>query len=671
MLEQQGNRLIYRFDAETLFIEPWGNNALRVRSTREAEMPPEDWALARPPETAATITIDNGAADITNGKLRAHIDKTGKLRFYNQANALLLEEFVRDMSQRDFTSHMRISSRDLRGLPGGEFQACLRFESDPDEKLYGMGQYQQGILNLKGAQLELMQRNSQVTVPFVLSSKGYGMLWNNPAVGDVSFATNITQWRAHNTNCIDYWITAGDSPSEIVENYVINTGLPPMMPESAMGFWQCRLRYRTQEELLSVAREYVRRGLPISVIVIDFFHWTKHGDWKFDARAWPDPDGMVKELKAMGIDVAVSVWPTVQLDSENFREMLIKGYLVQTDTGVRLCMRASEWAVFFDATNPEACRYVFDKIKANYLASGIKYLWLDCAEPQYASQFNNGPEAYRYKIGPHMRVGNAYPDFLLKGIHTGQTAMGDDKPLSLVRSAWAGSQKYGALVWSGDVHSSFKSMRWQLCAGLNCGLAGISWWTTDIGGFDCGNIEDEAFRELLARWFQWGAFCPVMRLHGDRQPHKLAGESGLNDYSGADNEVWSFGDKKYPILCKYLRLREAMRPYIRRVMREAHTTGAPVMRPLFYHYPDDPAAWDIKESYLFGRDVLVAPVMQAGVDTISVYLPKGDDWIEWATDTQYAGGQWIQAHAPIDVIPVFTRKGARVEGLTHTGGTER
>lgn len=663
MFQAIGNRLIRRYDSEILFIEPWGENSLRVRATTEAVMPEMDWALLPAPDTGAEITIEEKSASIVNGKLTAKVARNGKIRFYNQKGELLLEEFVRDMDQEDFSSHMRIHGRELKGNIGGAYQATVRFESDPEEKLFGMGQYQQGIFNLKGATLELMQRNAQCSVPFVLSSKGYGMLWHNPAVGEVTFGTNITLWHAQATHLIDYWITAEDTPSAIVERYVHATGLPPMMPESAMGLWQSKLRYRTQEELLSVAREYKKRGLPLDVIVIDFYHWTKFGDWKFDRTFWPDPEGMMKELRKLGVEAAVSVWPSVQLSSENFGEMLEKGYLTQVDTGVRISMRCAGWTIFYDATNPEAREYVWQKLKKNYYDVGIRYFWLDAAEPQYPSQLNYGAENYRYQMGPYQVVGNLYPQVFARGVYEGREKEGDASILSLVRCAWAGSQRYGALVWSGDIHCSFKSMRWQICAGLQMGLAGIGWWTTDIGGFDRGNIEDPGFRELMVRWFQWSVFSPVLRMHGDRQPRQLKTESGLTDYVGADNEIWSFGEENYEILSKYLRLRAAMRPYIRSVMQAYHEQGTPAMRPLFYDYPQDPTAWTISDSYLFGSDILVAPIMEAGATSRRVYLPKGSSWLCLSTGRLLEGGQWITADAPIDVIPIFIRDGVSVPGL--------
>lgn len=657
MFQSTGRRLIWRRDAQTLWIEPWGENSLRVRATAEAAMPEMDWALLPAPEAEVEIAIGDGQASIVCGKLRAAVSASGKIRFFNQRGELLLEEFVRDMSQPEFSSHMRIAARELKGHIGGLYAATQRFESDPEEKLFGMGQYQQGIFNLKGATLELMQRNAQCSVPFVLSSKGYGLLWHNPAVGTATFGTNMTVWQAEYTRLIDYWITADDAPAPIVERYVRATGLPPMMPESAMGFWQSKLRYRTQEELLGVAREYRRRGLPLSVIVIDFYHWTKFGDWKFAPACWPDPVGMVRELRDMGVEAAVSVWPSVELDSENFAEMLDRGYLVQVDTGVRLSMRSADWTIFFDATNPQARQYVWEKCKKSYYDAGIRYLWLDAAEPQYPSWLNYGAQSYRYQLGPHPVVGNLYPQLFAKGMYDGLRAAGETQVLSLVRCAWAGSQRYGALVWSGDVMCQWAYLRRQVCAGLSMGIAGLPWWTTDIGGFHQGNPQDPAFRELLIRWFQWGCYCPVMRLHGDRQPsvpvQRKDGTPMLN--SGSDNEVWSFGEEAYPILVKYMKRREALREYVRGLMAEAHETGKPLLRAMFYEFPGEAALYDCKDQYMFGGKYLVAPVMEPGARERDVVLPAGCAWRNVDTGETFAGGQRAVIPAPLDVIPVLER----------------
>lgn len=442
-------------------------------------------------------------------------------------------------------------------------------------------------------------------------------------------------------------------------SYANATGKVPMMPEYAMGFWQCKLRYQTQEELLEVAREYKRRNLPISVIVVDFFHWPMQGEWKFDPTYWPDPDAMIKELKDMGIELMVSIWPTVDYRSENFNEMKSKGLLIRVDSGYPISMDFQGNTLHYDATNPEAREYVWEKAKKNYYDKGVKVFWLDEAEPEYTVyDFEN----YRYHLGPDIQVGNIYPVMYAKTFFDGMKAEGQENIINLLRCAWAGSQKYGALVWSGDIKSSFPSMKNQVAAGLNMGIAGIPWWTTDIGGFFGANINDPEFHELLVRWFEYGCFCPVMRLHGYRWPlqPQYGTTGGATCVSGAPNEVWSYTDQVCEILSDYLRLRERMLPYITELMEEAHEKGTPVMRPLFYDFPEDKESWNVETEYMFGPKVLVKPITDADARETDVYLPGGASWTNAWTGETFEGGQKVHVAAPIEQIPLFTRDGYKL-----------
>ena len=262
-------------------------------------------------------------------------------------------------------------------------------------------------------------------------------------------------------------------------------------------------------------------------------------------------------------------------------------------------------------------------------------------------------------MGPNVQIGNLYPAMYAKTFFDGMKEEGQENIINLLRCAWAGSQRYGALVWSGDIHSSFASLRNQLAAGLNMGIAGIPWWTTDIGGFHGGNPDDPAFRELLIRWFEYGTFCPVMRLHGYREPLKapIGTEGGALCVSGADNEVWSFGEEAYEICKTYLQLREQMKPYIANQMKAAHEKGTPVMWPLFYGFPEDKKAWEVEDEYMFGDHVLVAPVLYENQREREVYLPEGSTWKNYWTGEEYQGGQRYTVDAPIEKLPVFLRDG--------------
>jgi alpha-D-xyloside xylohydrolase len=653
----QNGRLVRRNDDELLWIEAWGDG-LRVRATcREGFREDRDWALLPRRGGEAVVSANGDEGSIRHGDIEARVHHNGQISFFNARGAVLLEERWRTRVTGALFSSLQVRGREIQPAAGDLFRITARFESHDDERIFGMGQYQDGRLDLKGSALELAQRNSQASVPFFLSNKGYGFLWNNPAIGRATFAANMTEFVAEQSSQLDYWITAGGTPAAIEERYAAATGTVPMMPEFAMGFWQCKLRYRSQEELLEVAREYRKRGLPISVIVCDFFHWPLQGDWKFDPRCWPDPDGMVRELKSMGIELMVSVWPTVDKNSANFEPMREAGLLTRVQRGIRTTMDFMGATVFFDATNPRARAFVWERVRENYYRKGIRLFWLDEAEPEYTVyDFDN----YRYHLGTDMEVGNAYPAGFAQAFYDGMTAEGQKDIINLVRCAWAGSQRYGALVWSGDIDCTFETLRRQLAAGLNMGIAGIPWWTTDIGGFEGGNPDEPLYRELLIRWFQWGAFCPVFRLHGHRARNGHSASFEDIHLSGGPNEVWSYGEEAYGILVKYLRLRERLRSYIARAMREAHEKGTPVMRPVFYDFPSDPAAWEQREEYLFGPDLLVAPVMYPGVRRRVVYLPAGARWTHAETRASYDGGQPVEVEAPLNSIPLFTRDDARL-----------
>ena len=678
---QENNRLIIADGKYQTWIEPWGANSLRVRMTGQPVMDANDWALTEKmedvPAEISFETIDvtdpwyrgnewakyhqtGTQAKLVNGKITAKVSHEGWISFYNQKGELLTEEYWRNRNRINrYCVPLRIDARELKPVQGSsDYELTARFEAYDDEKIFGMGQYQEKNLNKKGAILELAHRNSQASVPFMVSSRGYGFFWNNPAIGTASFGANKTEWYAKSTKKLDYFITAGDTPAEIEAQYSLATGRTPMMPEYGLGYWQCKLRYRNQEELLAVAREHKKRGLPMDAIVIDFFHWTMQGDFKFEPLDWPDPEAMVKELKELGIETVVSVWPTIDERSENFGKMNDMGYLVNADRGNPNHMTWMGNTIFYDATHPGAQKFVWERCKENYYKLGIRCFWLDEAEPEYGPyDFDN----YRYYAGPALQCTNTYPVGYAKGFYEGLKAEGEKDVMSLVRCAWAGSQKYGVLTWSGDIYSSFRSMREQLQAGLNMGMAGIPWWTSDIGGFLGGDIKDKNFQELLVRWFAWGAFCPVFRMHGERSPwyeREQEFRNGVRQLtSGQDNEVWSFGEDNYKILSKYLFIRERLRPYIRECMKTASETGAPVMRPLFYDFPEDKTCWETEDAYMFGPDLLVAPVMEAGATTRTIYLPKGASWTDANTKQVYEGGQTVTVPAPLDVIPVMLRDG--------------
>ncbi|MEU4449246.1 TIM-barrel domain-containing protein [Actinosynnema sp. NPDC050801] len=663
-----GNALEWRANGETLRIEAWGPDAVRVRATPGGPVLDDlpGALLDAPPGGKPEIVVAEHHATLVNGALtvRVDADTDGSVTPYLPATAGRLT-FLRTADGAELLAEQPAhfwwpGPRSAAPTGNGYHRLEQRFRAYPGERLYGLGQHTHGLLDQKGAVVDLVQRNGEVTIPLLVSDRGYGLLWNSPAVGRVELAETGTRWVADSARQIDYWVTAG-TPADVLRRYADATGHAPELPAWAAGFWQCKLRYRTQEELLEVAREYRRRGLPLSVIVCDFFHWTHLGEWRFDPEEWPDPAGMVRELDELGVKLMVSVWPSVGPASENFHPMSDRGLLVGSDYGP---VAHADWpdkglgaysaqVAFYDSTNPEARDYVWERIRRGYHELGITVFWLDASEPELRPGHQTG---LRYHAGPGPEVANLYPRENARMVHDGLRAAGETEIVSLNRSSWAGAQRYGAALWSGDIGTDFATLRAQIKAGLNVMMSGIPWWTTDIGGFHGGDPDDPAYREVLVRWFQYGTFCPLFRLHGFRGPSQVL-EPAM---TGLPNEVWSYGEEVYPILVDHLRLRERLRPYVMEQMRTAARTGLPPMRPLFLEFPDDERAWEVDDAFLLGPDLLVAPVTAAGARERTVHLPAGARWTDARTNRQHAGGQTVTAAAPIEHIPLFVRDDARL-----------
>jgi alpha-D-xyloside xylohydrolase len=636
-----------------LRIEPWGENSARVRAY--VDQPGDDLGgLLERPATTGLISLDErGGARLVVGELVVEASSTGHLRFLRDSDGseLLAEKPIHFWwpGPRNFT-------------PGGNgyYRIEQKFSAYAGERLFGLGQHQHGRLDQKGVVLDLVQRNAEVSIPFLVSSRGYGLLWNNPAVGRVELGETGTRWVADSAQQIDYWVTVG-SPVEIASQYVDATGHAPMLPAWAAGFWQSKLRYRTQEELMAVARRYRELELPLAVIVADFFHWPHLGDWRFEPSEWPDPAGMIDELEEMGTKLMVSVWPSVSMHSSNHAEMLDRGFLIGVENGLPFHTQFPDRASivdspvsFYDPTNPEAREFVWEHLRENYYAHGARIFWLDACEPEIRP---GQTENLRFHAGPGRSVINRYPVDHARTVFDGMRSVGEDEILALCRSAWVGSQRYGAAVWSGDVATTFEVLRAQIRCGLNIGLSGIPWWTSDIGGFHGGDPDDPDYRELTIRWFQYGVWCPLFRLHGHREP-RIHETTEIN---GGPNEIWSYGDTAYGIFAKLLLLRERMTPYILEQMRVAAETGTPPMRPLWFDDPNDEVAWTIDDEFLFGPDVLVAPIGELGARTRRVYLPASSSWRHAILGGTFIGGAWYEVDAPLEWIPVFIREGSSLE----------
>ena len=368
---------------------------------------------------------------------------------------------------------------------------------------------------------------------------------------------------------------------------------------------------------------------------------------------------MVDELNEMGIKLMVSIWPTIDPRSENYAYMMKHNYLLRCEKGVDVVFMFFGPQTYVDTTHPEGQKYFWSRVKKNYYDIGIKTFWLDEAEPEMRPYDYDNVRMY---FGNGQEVSNLYCVGYAKAFYDGLKAE-KEEVCNLVRCAWLGSQRYGVVLWSGDIASTFDSLRKQLKAGLHVALCGIPWWTTDIGGFINGDPEDEEFRELIVRWFQFGVFCPIFRLHGFRLPYPVRDILNPDGYcgSGGPNEVWSFGERAYRIIADLLALRERLKPYLMKQMKIASKTGRPVMRPLFYDFSKDRETYQIGDEYMFGPDILVAPIVERQAVSRQVYLPAGADWTDAYTGQRIKGGCRIKTDAPLEKIPVFYRDGKNLD----------
>lgn len=653
MLTIKEHEIWYERRGEQVRIAGYGPDTIRFQAAPGGAIMEENWNLLPPgenwEETQVHTTSDQGKTVLTNGSLRVEVQENGKVMYYKNGNIILQEmtEFAFDSCYRTY-----------RANGDGAFQANVLFQPDKEEHLYGLGQEANDCFDMKGCVSQLEHRNTKSTVPFVYSSRGYGFLWNNPSVGQCELTHNRYKWIANRTRQVDYLVIGGESPAEVMKKYADLMGHTPQFPEFASGFWQSKLRYESQEDLLQVAREYKKRGIPVSVIVIDYFHWTEQGDWKFEPSLWPDVPGMLRELEEMGIKLMVSIWPTTNPNSENYQTMDERNMILKTEYGLHGMQEFYGQQDYIDVLKPETREFTWKKIKENYYDQGIKYFWLDEAEPGLTP---NHYDNIRCCLGNFEGYALLYPYYYAKMFYDGLQEAGETEIITLERAAYAGVSRYGALVWSGDVPSTFDSLRKSVKTGLSMAMSGIPWWTTDIGGFWGGDIESDSFRELVVRWFQFGVFCPVTRLHGARQKTKgqVDRHPGVAETSGGDNEIWSFGEKAYEILKDLISLRERLRPYVMHYMNKAKETGSPVMRPMFYDYSDDETTYTLDDQYMFGRDILFAPIVAEKQTEREVYLPAGR-WVRTTDRTVFDGGQTITCQAKLDEFIAFVREGAAV-----------
>jgi alpha-D-xyloside xylohydrolase len=510
------------------------------------------------------------------------------------------------------------------------------FRPAEDEAIYGLGQHQNGIFNNRGTGVALAQENTDIAIPFFLSTAGYGILWNSASTSafDNRFPNEL-KLTAEAAASIDYYVLYGPEPDEIIHHYRDLTGHVPMFPRWAYGLFQSKDRYKSQSELLGIAAKYRELHIPVDSIVQDWVWWTKKGASDFNAN-YPDPTAMVEQLHGLHFHAMISVWPNFEAGAEILGQMQQKNMLV---SGLNL----------YDPTNPAARDLYWNLLPSTLQKKGFDAFWLDASEPE--DDDGNADAVLhdrRLLAGDGALLTNAYSLLHSESIyqHWRQT-LPSERAFLLTRSAFVGQQRDAAASWSGDVQSNFWSLSRQIPAGLNFMLSGMPYWTTDIGGYGyptAKDTRDPSYQEVFTRWFEYGTFCPLFRIHGRR----------VNQ----ENEIWSYG-LVAPILIQYDKLRYRLLPYIYSEAWKVTKNDGTMMRPLVMDWRTDTKVWNIGDEFMFGPALLVNPVTEAGATERSVYLPAAT-WYDFWTGERIAGGRRINAAALLERIPLFVRGGSIV-----------
>jgi alpha-D-xyloside xylohydrolase len=601
-----------------IYLAPYDIGAIRVRFVNFGnEKPVSSYAVTSDfpasgydvEETGGRITLKTHLCSIT-------FDKTSEeLTFSDAGQKKLLVEIERDIRQSRF-----------------------RLPSD-DEALYGLGQFRDHHLNLRGKTRELVQFNTQAAVPVILSTGGWGIFWDNPSRTVYRDDKNGMCFTSDYGDAKDYYVFTGKSLDELVSVYRRLTGQAPMIPLWALGYHQSRNKYATQTEVLNIANRMVTEKIPFGSIFIDYYYWGKYGtgSHRFDESLFPDRKTMLDSLHNVHHTHAViTVWPTFKPGTEHYREMHDRGFLIEGAKALD--------GIVYDVFNPQARDLYWQQLQP-LIETGFDGWFLDGPEPDHIPSFL----AATTFAGPALTVRNLYPLLHSENFYRRYRQLYPGKrPYLLTRCAWASQQRAGTAVWSGDIPTTFDELGKQVTAGLNFTATGIPYWTTDIGGYSGGNPADESYRELFARWFEYGVFCPIFRSHGRRDPGDTRGP----------NELWAYGTDIQKICTEYIRLRYALMPYIYSLSGLTTHCNYTPMRLLAFDFPEDPAVFDCKDEFMYGPSLLVCPVTKAGATTREVYLPKGATWRNFWTGQACWGGQTVTVEAPLHIIPVFVKEGA-------------
>jgi alpha-D-xyloside xylohydrolase len=682
-INKQPTALLLTTATSTLRIEVFSPTTLHITAANTQTLPPtKSFSVIASPDPNTQWTLEESPDTLTlkTAALHARINRsTAAITFLDTHDNPLLAESDngRSFAPPAPTTAPATAPTTLPAIPLGHLAQSFRLA--PNEALFGLGQHQQGLMNYRGHGLRLLQENTDIAIPVALSSKAYVLFWDNPAVTDVAAGASapapamvkgtppiepagpdtlrFSSETTSDKTPINYYFCYDGSPDASMRAYRYLTGDAPLLPEYALGFWHCKERFRSQDELLAAAREFRDRHIPIDGIIQDWRYWVDDtwGSHVFDKSRYPDPAAMFKTLHDEHLHSLISVWPKFDLNTETHDQLQAAGALYPPVIPYVFPPGKGQW---YDPFNPAGRDLYWKQVASHLFSLGVDGWWLDAPEPELSGkwgEFRNFTTA----AGPGADVFNAYPLMHSTGIYQGQRAQTDaQRVVILTRSAYAGQQRNAAISWSGDIRSSWDVFKKQVPAGLNFAASGIPYWNTDIGGFfndgSTGNMnpQDPRYQELFTRWFQFGAFCPMFRVHG----------SAPNGGAGPGKELWRFGDQALPRLLTVLNLRYRLLPYLYSTSWQVTSNGYTLMRPLVMDFPTDPAALNIPDQYLFGPSILVCPVTTQGATSRSVYLPKtsptaNETWVDFWTNESHPAGTTLTAPAPLDKLPLYIRAG--------------
>jgi alpha-D-xyloside xylohydrolase len=635
-VQPQADGVIFTMKQGSLRVQVCSDSIVHVIYSATASFPPDrldpvvieqSW-----PDTKFTMQSTNDEITLTTSLLKIVVTRQdGAIAYRDLDGKQLMQEASRKLTPVKVNGEDTYRAESFVNIYGSR------------EAFYGLGQHQAGVWNYRGESVDISQDNTNIAVPFLVSSNGYGIFWNNDSRSRFNnrFA-NYLYISSEVADVIDYYFFYGPELDKVIASYRELTGQAPLFGKWAYGFWQCKNRYKSQDEILGIARKYRELHIPVDNIVQDWFWWNRKGEFVFN-KNYPDPKEMVDELHRKNFHLMISIWPFFEPGSANYDFMDKQGWFVDKFKYAKPPYHADAMAVY-DATNPGARKFYWDQVEKGLFNIGVDAWWMDTTEPETEGQEENILLGHKLAIGSGNRYVNAYPMLDTAAVYDGQRLASDQKRVYILsRSAFAASQRNGVTAWSGDINSDWLSFRRQIPAGLNFALSGIPYWTTDIGGFVSGDPDDPAYRELFIRWFQFGVFNPILRVHGTRRTDQ--------------NELWSYGPDTEKILVSFDRLRYRLLPYTYSLAWMTTNSSYTPMRPLVMDFRTDVRAQNTGDEFMYGPAFLVNPVTQPTVASRQVYLPDAK-WYDFWSGTLVQGAREITAPVPLDRLPLYVRAGS-------------